>query len=183
MYIWASRSQTLEVSIACPMQCSRSWQPIRFAISAFLVLSAAVAAVGQTGSELAAAVSLAKGNVAGRRNRRALDEAENASRINPSLFEGHYYAAMALLRQDLLADADKYGQQALRLVPEDRRKDVDQLVAAIKLQLQVQQKEQKAEEARATGRMYLAATLYLEGFELNPLRADLGLAGARLWLN
>jgi len=164
------------------MQYLRFWQAIRLAMVACIVLSATVAAVAQTGAEFDTAVSLAKSYVAGGRNREALVEAEKAIRINPSRFEGHYYAAMALLRQDLLADADKYGQQALRLVPEDRRKDVDQLVAAIKLQLQVQQKEQKAEEARTAGRMYLAATLYLEGFELNPLRADLGLAGARLWL-
>jgi len=87
-----------------------------------------------------------------------------------------------LLRQNALADADKYGQQALRLAPEDRRKEVEGLVSTIRLQLQVQQKEEKAEEARTAGRVFLAATLYLEGFELDPLRTDLGLNGARLWL-
>jgi tetratricopeptide (TPR) repeat protein len=146
------------------------------------VFSATIAVVAQTGAEFDTAVGMAKGFVAGGRNREALVEAQKAIRMNPSRFEGHYYSAMALLRQDLVADADKYAQQALRLAPEDRLKEVDQLVSAIKLQLQAQQKEEKAEEARASGRIFLAATLYLEGFELNPLRVDLGLAGARLWL-
>src|SRR5262249_8002574 len=164
------------------MQYLRSWQAIRLAIVACVVLSAAVAAVAQTGAEFDTAIGLAKSYAVGGRNREALVEAEKAIRINPARFEGHYYAAMALLRQDLLADADKYSQQALRLAPEDRRKDVDQLVAALKPQQLVQQKERKAERARADRRMGTGRTPDVDGFELNPLRADLGLAGARLWL-
>jgi tetratricopeptide (TPR) repeat protein len=164
------------------MHYLRFRQAIRLALVGCLVLSAAVAAIAQTGGEFDTAVGLAKGYVASGRNREALVEAEKSIRMNPSRFEGHYYAAIALLRQNLLADADKYGQQALRLAPEDRRKEVEGVASTIRLQLQVLQKEEKAEEARAAGRIFLAATLYLEGFELDPVRADLGLNGARLWL-
>src|SRR5262245_23525026 len=164
------------------MQYLRFRQAIRLAMVAYLLWSAIGAAVAQTGGEFDTAIGLAKSFVAGGRNREALVEAEKAIRISPSRFEGHYYAALALLRQNVLADADKYGQQALRLAPQDRRKEVDQLLSTIRLQLQVQQKEEKADEARAVGRIFLAASLYLEAFELDPLRPDLGLNGARLWL-
>src|SRR5262249_28429811 len=157
------------------MQYLRFRQAIRLALVACLALSAATAAIAQTAGEFDTVIGLAKSYVASGRNREALVEAEKSIRMNPGRFEGHYYAAIALLRQNLFADADKYGQQAFRLAPEARRKEVDQLVQTIKLQLQVQQKEEKAEEARTAGRIFLAATLYLEGFELDPLRADLGL--------
>ena len=164
------------------MRYLRFRQAIRLAIAAHLVLFLASAVVAQTSAEFETAVGLAKGFVTGGRQREALTEAQKAIRLNPLRFEGYYYAAMALLRQELAAEADKYTQDALRLAPEDRRKEVDQLVSAIRLQLLVLQKEEKAEEARTAGRIFLAATLYLEAFELNPQRVDLGLAGARLWL-
>lgn len=152
------------------------------AIAAYFMLSATIAVVAQTSAEFDTAVGLANGFLAGGRNKEGLAEAQKAIRLIPARFEGHYFSAMALLRQNLAVDADKYAREALRLAPADRRKDVESLLSAIRLHIQVAEKEERAEEARAGGKVFLAATLYLEGFELSPVRADLGLAGARLWL-
>ena len=151
-------------------------QAIGWAVAAHLVFSATIAAVAQSSADFESAISLAKGFATGGRPKDAVTEAQKAIRMNPSRFEGYYYAAIALLRQELPADADKYAQDALRLAPQDRRKEVEQLVSTIKQQLLALQKEEQADEARTAGRIFLAATLYLEAFELNPLRADLGLS-------
>src|SRR5262245_59589164 len=157
-------------------------QAIRCAVVVLLVCCAAAGAVAQTAADFESAISLAKGFATGGRPKDAVTEAQKAIRMNPSRYEGYFFAAMALLRQDLPADADKYAQDALRLAPPDRRKEVEQLATTIKRQLLALQKEEPADDARTAGQIYLAATLYLEAFELNPLRADLGLVGARLWL-
>jgi tetratricopeptide (TPR) repeat protein len=165
------------------MRCWSCRGAAALAIAAYLVFSTLGAVVAQTSDEeFDIAVSLTKSLLTGGRNREALAQAQRVIRLSPGRFEGHSLAATALLRQNRPVDAEKYAREALRLAPLDRRKDVELLLADVRLQRQVAEKEERAEQARVAGKVFLAATLYLEGFELDPLRVGLGLAGARLWL-
>ena len=139
-------------------------------------------ACGQANLEYDAAITLANGRLQRGNNAEAFTQALRAIDIDATRFEGHYFAALALLRQNHADRALSYARDALSRVTGANRKTVEELVEKVERGVRVDKLIEQAKSAEVAGNLFRAASDYAEAFDLDPAQANAGQAAVRIWL-
>lgn len=113
---------------------------------------------------------------------RALAIANKAMKAKPEDYKGYYYAAFALLKSDLLAEAKPLAAKSKELAPPDASSDVERLVDAITSAEEGREHVGTGERASNDGDFASAAEAYAKAYSLMPSREDLGFKAVDLYL-
>lgn len=113
----------------------------------------------------------------------ALTASNEAVKLNPAGFKGHYYVAMALMSLGRFDEAQAAAAQALTLAPESGRAAVEKLRDSVKARKDEAVAEQAASAALAEGLFGKAAPAYERAWLAGRARPDLGLKAADLYTN
>lgn len=113
----------------------------------------------------------------------ALTASNEAVKLNPAGFKGHYYVAMALMSLGRFDDAEAAAAQALTLAPESGRPAVEKLRDSVKARKEETAAEQAASAALAEGLFGKAAPAYERAWLAGRTSPDFGLKAADLYTN
>jgi len=113
----------------------------------------------------------------------ALDAAQQAVKLNPDHYEGYYYSAYALFKQDQLDQATQQVSEALHRVDENKKATVQKLADAITNRRTALEQIKIGDAALANGLLNNAATAYTKAWDATPTDEALGLKAAKLWID
>jgi tetratricopeptide (TPR) repeat protein len=179
----SSRDLSIPVCSTRPVATLLSAGRIVLTVAVLSVLSCSIDMAGaQTNVQYEAAITLANGRLQRGNNPEAFSEAVKAIDIDPTRFEGYYFAAVALLRQNHPDRALSYLRDALSRAPAAHRKTVEEQVEKAERAVKVGKLVEQAQRAEVAGNLFSAASDYTEAFEIDPAQGKAGEAAARVWL-
>lgn len=111
----------------------------------------------------------------------AFAAAREAVRLDGGDASGYYLAAMALYRQDLIEEAEKYAEGAVYRTSAEKRPAAENLLHEIGNKKQFHQQVAQGDQALKAGIYASAAASYSEAWRRVPAREEIGLRAARLW--
>jgi tetratricopeptide (TPR) repeat protein len=157
---------------------------VRMPVVALLLAVLSAGAFAQTvdAVQYEAAITLANGRLQIGNNGDAFTQAVRAIGIDPTRFEGYYFAALALSRQNHFDRALPYARDALSRAPADKRKVIEDLIGKAELAERANEKSQEARIAESQGKLFDAAKAYTEAFDLASTDVEAGQSATRLWL-
>jgi hypothetical protein len=106
--------------------------------------------------------------------------AQQAIRLSPGDFRGHYYAAFALYKRDLLDQAAPYARDAVAKATGADRASAQKLVERIAARSTYLRQVSAGDDAAARGLFAKAAESYAKAFEAFPGEEQVGLKAAKL---
>jgi hypothetical protein len=112
----------------------------------------------------------------------ALSQATAAIKANPDRWEAYLTVSMALYKQDALAQSAEYARKASQLAPADKRGMADNILQAIGDKQVFIESVSGADRDLAAGLTSKAAEAYEKAWKLLPMKEDLGIKVANLWL-
>lgn len=128
-------------------------------------------------------IAQARAHLEGGRVVDALAASNEAVKLNPADFKGHYYGAMALMSLGRFDDSEAAAAQALTLAPEAGRPAVVKLRDTVKARKDGDAAEQVASSALAEGLFGKAAPAYERAWLAGRTRPEFGLKAADLYAN